>query len=102
MKRSINDFQQLEQVKPVDARKFFAEENAEMVKMTLKPGQTIRKHSVDWKVAFIMTAGTLHFTENNIVHVLSKNDIILSDKGMIHGFENKSDDIAEIFVIKTK
>ncbi len=102
MKKSINEFQQIEQVKPVDARKFFAEENAEMVKMTLAPGQTIKKHSVDWKVAFIMTAGTLHFTENDIVHILVKDDIILSDKGVLHGFENKSDDIAEIFVIKTK
>ncbi len=49
-----------------------------------------------------MTAGILHFTENDIVHVLSKNDIILSDKDILHRFENKSDDIAEIFVIKKK
>ncbi len=102
MKKSINDFPEIEQVKPVDARKFFTEENAEMVKMILKPGEIIRKHSVDWKVAFIITAGTLNFTENDKIHELVKDDIVVSEKGVLHGFENRSDNIAEIFVIKTK
>ncbi len=37
MKKSINDFSQVKQIKSVDARKFFAEKNAEIVKMTLAP-----------------------------------------------------------------
>lgn len=102
MKRTIEDFNTIEPVKPVIARKFYKADNAEMIQMRLQNKEEIKKHSVDWDAVFILQKGTLHFTENDNEHIIKADDFIVSKRGTEHGFINNNDGEAVLLVIKLK
>lgn len=102
MKQNIGDFESIESVKPVIARKFYNTDNAEIIQMRLKNKEEIKKHSVDWNAIFILQKGTLYFTENDKELVINADDFIVSERGTEHGFINNNDEEAILLVIKLK
>ncbi len=102
MKQTICDFNVIESVKPVIARKFYDTDSTEMIQMILKKNEYIPDHSVDWDAVFIVERGQLYFRENDKEIVIAEHDFVVSNRGNKHGFINRHEEEAVLLVIKLK
>ena len=85
----------------VDARSIYSHENAQVVILTLQPGESLRRHITPVDVFFYVLEG------NGIVEVgdekkeVSKDTIVHSPAKIVHCWYNKSDSPLRIMVVKT-
>jgi quercetin dioxygenase-like cupin family protein len=85
----------------VDARELFSMPNAQVMHLTLKPGDTLKPHKTPVDVFFYILEGnpTVHIGDES--RAFPRDTIIDSPKEIMHHLSNETEEIARILVVKT-
>lgn len=85
----------------VDVRKLYDSKHAQMMHITLQPGESLKPHKTPVDAIFYVLEGSpsIHIAEETIVCV--KDTLIESPAKITHYISNESDHIARILVTKT-
>lgn len=84
----------------VDVRKLYDKDSAQVMHITLKPGESLKPHKTPVDVAFYILEGTpnIHIGEES--SEAGKDDLIESPADIVHYISNESKALARIMVIK--
>ncbi|MFA5365843.1 MAG: cupin domain-containing protein [Candidatus Bathyarchaeia archaeon] len=84
----------------VEAKKIYATENAEVIHMALKPGQSLKKHTTPVNVFFYILEGkgTVEIGEEK--QEVAKDTLIDSPKNIPHLLSNTGDGLFLFIVVK--
>jgi quercetin dioxygenase-like cupin family protein len=84
----------------VDVRQLYNKDSAQIMHITLKPGESLKPHKTPVDVAFYVLEGTpaIHIGDESLEVV--KDTIIESPAEILHFISNDSDEVARILVIK--
>ena len=85
----------------VDARQIYVHKNAQVVVLTLQPGESLRRHITPVDVFFYVLEGTGIIEIGEEKEEVNKDTIIHSPAKIIHCWYNKSDKRLRILVAKT-
>jgi mannose-6-phosphate isomerase-like protein (cupin superfamily) len=85
----------------VDARELYSMPNAQVMHLTLLPGDALKPHKTPVDVFFYILEGspTVHIGDESLV--LPKDTIIDSPKDVMHYLSNETSELARILVVKT-
>ena len=84
----------------VDARNLYDTEDAMVTVITLKPGQSLKRHITPVDVAFYVLEGTGVVEIGEEKKTVSKDTLIESPKDIVHCWYNESKDLLRFLVIK--
>ncbi|MDD3985382.1 MAG: cupin domain-containing protein [Methanobacterium sp.] len=84
----------------VDARKIYDTENALTVHMTIKPGESLKRHITPVDVFFYVLEGEGIVEVGEERQLVKKDSLIESPKNIVHCWYNESDSDLRILVIK--
>ncbi len=84
----------------VDVRRIYNDETAQIMHLTLKPGEALRPHKTPVDVVFYVLEGTptVHVGEES--QTFEKDTLIESPADIVHHLSNESDSIARILITK--
>lgn len=84
----------------VDVRQMYNDVSAQIMHMTLKPGQSLKPHKTPVDVVFYVLEGapTILVGEESVV--FEKDTLIESPANIVHCISNTSDSDARILVVK--
>lgn len=84
----------------IDVRKLYDYPSAQIMHMTLKPGESLKPHRTPVDVAFYVLEGTptIHIGGESIPQI--KDTLIESPADLVHYISNESLHVARILVIK--
>jgi len=85
----------------VDARPIYTHENAQVVILTLKPGESLRRHITPVDVFFYVLEGKGKVEIGKEIEEVEKDSIVHSPAKTMHCWYNKSDRPLRIMVAKT-
>ncbi|MCX6257494.1 MAG: cupin domain-containing protein [Bacteroidia bacterium] len=80
--------------------KMYTSENAELIHLRLKPGESIDLHSNPFDVVFYVLKGTSTLYVNGDKAVLEADDTIYVKGGVMRGWTNHSTDEFRLLVVK--
>lgn len=85
----------------VDVRKLYDSEYAQMMHITLQPGESLKPHKTPVDAIFYVLEGSpcIHIAEETLV--CEKDTLIESPAKILHYISNESKSIARILVTKT-
>lgn len=85
----------------VEVKQMYNQPDAQVMHMTLKPGESLKPHKTPVDVFFYILEGspTVHIAEEAIVY--SKDTLVESPKEIVHYISNEGNEIARILVVKT-
>lgn len=84
----------------VDVRQLYNKESAQIMHITLKPGESLKPHKTPVDVAFYILEGTPKIHIGDETSEVIKDTIIESPAEILHYISNDSRDVARILVIK--
>ncbi len=84
----------------VDARKIYQTPNAEIIHMTLTPGQTLKRHTTPVDVFFYILEGTGIVEVGEETQQVEKDTVIDSPKGIPHLLKNTGEGVFRFLVVK--
>ena len=84
----------------VDVRKLYDNPSAQIMHMTLKPGESLKPHKTPVDAVFYVLEGepTIHINGESISQV--KDTLVESPANIPHHISNESEEMARILVIK--
>jgi quercetin dioxygenase-like cupin family protein len=84
----------------VDVRQLYDDDSAQVMHITLKPGETLKPHKTPVNVFFYILEGTptVHIGEESLV--FEKDTLIESPADIIHFLSNNANVVARILVTK--
>jgi len=85
----------------VDARAIYSHPNAQVIVLTLKPGESLKRHITPVDVFFYVLEGTGVVEVGDEKKEVSKDTIVHSPAKVVHCWYNESDKILKIMVAKT-
>jgi quercetin dioxygenase-like cupin family protein len=85
----------------VDARLIYSHENAQVIILTLKPGESLRRHITPVDVFFYVLEGKGIVEIENEKKEAAKDSIVHSPAKILHCWYNESDKPLRIMVAKT-
>ena len=85
----------------VDARPIYAHENAQVIILTLQPGESLRRHITPVDVFFYVLEGKGVVEVGDEKKEVEKDSIVHSPAKIVHCWYNKSDSPLRILVAKT-
>jgi quercetin dioxygenase-like cupin family protein len=85
----------------VDARPIYAHENAQVVILTLKPSESLRRHITPVDVFFYVLEGKGIVEVGEEKKEVEKDSIVHSPAKIVHCWYNESDKPLRIMVVKT-
>lgn len=85
----------------VDARPIYVHENAQVIVLTLKPGESLRRHITPVDVFFYVLEGKGIVEVGEEKKEVEKDSIVHSPAKIIHCWYNESNDPLRILVAKT-
>ena len=85
----------------VDARPIYVHENAQVIVLTLQPGEQLRRHITPVDVFFYVLEGTGIVEVGDEKKEVTKDTIVHSPAKIVHCWYNKSDKPLRILVAKT-
>ena len=85
----------------VDARQIYSHPNAQVIVLTLKPGESLKRHITPVDVFFYVLEGKGVVEVGDEKKEVSKDTIIHSPAKIVHCWHNKSDSILKVMVAKT-
>lgn len=97
----INDVEPTETPHHVDVRKIYDTKDAQAVHITLKPGESLKRHVTPVDVFFYVLEGTGIVEIGEEKKEVKKDTLIESPAGIVHCWYNKSDEILRVLVVKT-
>ncbi len=90
----------MENAHGVDARNLYSTEDAMVTIITLKPGQSLKRHITPVDVAFYVLEGTGIVEIGEEKQEVSRNTLVESPMGILHCWYNESDEPLKFMVIK--
>lgn len=84
----------------IDVRRLYDKESAQVMHMTLQPGETLKPHITPVDVFFFILEGTPDVRVGDETITVEANSLVDSPKGIIHCLSNNSQSIARILVVK--
>jgi len=84
----------------VDVRRLYDTDSAQVMHMTLLPGQALKPHITPVDVFFYVLEGTPSVQVGEEIVVVSVDCLVESPKDIIHCLYNPTDSIARILVVK--
>jgi mannose-6-phosphate isomerase-like protein (cupin superfamily) len=84
----------------IDVREMYNKESAQVMLMSLKPGESLKPHKTPVDVFFFIVEGhpTIHIGDEN--EVCESDTLIESPASIIHYISNDTDSLARILVVK--
>ncbi|MBN1357921.1 cupin domain-containing protein [Candidatus Bathyarchaeota archaeon] len=89
-----------ENVHSVEAKKIYADDNAQVIHMALKPGQSLKKHTTPVDVFFYILEGKGAVEIGDEKQEVEKDTLIESPKDIPHLLQNTGEDIFRFLVVK--
>ena len=98
--KKLSETSVMENAHNIDAKKLYSTKDAVIIVITLKPGQSLKKHITPVDVAFYVLKGkgVVQIGEEKVTVV--ENTLIESPKDILHCWNNESDDDLIFMVIK--
>jgi len=84
----------------IDARKIYDTKNAQVVHITLKPGESLKRHITPVDVFFYVIEGKGIVEIGDEKKQVGPDTLIESPKKILHCWYNESSDILRILVVK--
>jgi quercetin dioxygenase-like cupin family protein len=84
----------------VDVRKLYDLDSAQVMHITLKPGQALKPHITPVDVFFYILEGEVDVRVGDETVKVSSDKLVESPKDIIHNLSNSSDATARILVVK--
>jgi len=84
----------------VDVRKLYDKESAQVMHITLQPGEGLKPHKTPVDVFFVVLEGTPTILVGEEELVCEKDNLIESPANIVHNIRNTSENIARILVVK--
>lgn len=85
----------------VEARPLHDSEHAQVVHLTLGPGQGLRRHITPVDVCFYVLAGTGRVEIGDDAREVAADALVESPAGVPHRWQNTGEDALRVLVIKT-
>ena len=85
----------------VDVRKLYETDNAQVMHITLAPGEQLKKHITPVDVIFYVLQGTGIVEIGDEKKEVGADSLIDSPANIVHCWYNKSDEVLRFLVIKT-
>lgn len=76
------------------------DDTAKIVMMELESGDVVKDHSTPFGVSFLIHKGEVEMKIDDEIETAKKGDLVSSHADVMHGFENKSDQTAQVLVIQ--
>jgi len=89
-----------ENVHGVEAKKIYADENAQVIHMTLQPGQSLKKHTTPVDVFFYILEGEGAVEVGDETQQVGKDTLIESPKDIPHLLRNTGEGVFRFLVVK--
>jgi mannose-6-phosphate isomerase-like protein (cupin superfamily) len=96
----VNETNKIENAHNVDVRKLYDREEAQIVLINLKPGESLKKHVTFTDVAFYILEGKGVVEIGDEKKELEKDTLIESPEKIPHCWYNESDKDLRILVVK--
>lgn len=84
----------------VDVRKLYDKESAQVVLITLEPGEGLKPHTTPVDVFFVVLEGTPVIQVGDEEEICEKDCLIESPANIIHNIYNPTQNVARILVVK--
>lgn len=84
----------------IEVKKLYDKESAQVMHITLKPGEALKPHITPVDVFFYILEGTPEVRVGDEIVKVETDSLIESPKDIIHCLYNNSDTIARIMVVK--
>ncbi|MFO7790607.1 MAG: cupin domain-containing protein [Bacteroidales bacterium] len=84
----------------VDVRKLYDKDSAQVMHITLKPGEALKPHITPVDVFFYVLQGTVDIRVGDETVSVDKDKLVESPKDIVHNLSNNSDSNARIMVVK--
>jgi quercetin dioxygenase-like cupin family protein len=97
----VNEIASSKNPQGIDARPIYAHENAQVIILTLKPGESLRRHITPVDVFFYVLEGKGIVEVGEEKKEVEKDSIVHSPAKIVHCWHNESDNPLRILVAKT-
>ncbi len=84
----------------VDVRKLYDYNNAQVMHITLNPGETLKPHITPVDVFFYILEGDVDVRVGNETITIGCDKLVESPKDIVHCLSNNSESVARIMVVK--
>jgi mannose-6-phosphate isomerase-like protein (cupin superfamily) len=85
----------------VDVRRLYDYDNAQVMHMTLQPGESLKPHITPVDVFFYVLEGMPDVQVGEEIIQVGKDCLVESPKGIVHCLSNNSQSQARILVVKS-
>lgn len=96
----VIDVQTKETPHKVDVKSIYDHENAQVMHITLMPGESLKPHITPVDVFFYILEGTPSVLIGEEKLPIEKDSLVESPKDIIHSLYNETNSIARILVVK--
>ena len=90
----------VETIHKVDVRKLYDKESAQVMHITLQPGETLKPHITPVDVFFYILEGTPDVRVGDETITVETDSLVDSPKGIVHCLSNNAQTQARIMVVK--
>jgi len=90
----------IETAHKVDVRKLYDKDSAQVMHITLKPGEALKPHITPVDVFFYVLEGVVDIRVGDETVSVDKDKLVESPKDIVHNLSNNSDSDARIMVVK--
>lgn len=84
----------------VEVCKLYDKDSAQVMHITLEPGQTLKPHITPVDVFFYILEGTVTVRVGDETRNVTSDNLVESPKDIVHGLSNNSAALARILVVK--
>jgi quercetin dioxygenase-like cupin family protein len=85
----------------VDVRRLYDHDNAQVMHMTLQPGQALKPHITPVDVFFYILEGEVDVLVGEETVRVATDNLVESPKDIVHCLSNNTDVVARILVVKS-
>lgn len=84
----------------IDVRRLYDHDNAQVMHMSLKPGESLKPHITPVDVFFYILEGAVDVMVGDETITVEKDHLVESPKDIIHCLANSSNELSRILVVK--
>lgn len=84
----------------VDVRKLYDHDSAQVMHITLQPGESLKPHITPVDVFFYILEGKTDVRVGDETIAVEQDSLVESPKDIVHNLSNSSDSISQILVVK--
>jgi mannose-6-phosphate isomerase-like protein (cupin superfamily) len=99
--KSVKEVNAHENPHQVDVRRLYNHDNAQVMHMTLQPGQSLNPHITPVDVFFYILEGNVDVQVGDETVTVGKDNLVESPKDIIHCLANSTETVARVLVVKS-